>query len=625
MSDPRPVHLAHVNERGRVLRLAPAWRRQAGSQPVRWLFLGRRYSDALAWEAALGEGFERVPSGAALQQVAGALRGPFVDWVVGLRDQSPGGLRWWASRLAERNTYVSPLFRHLCLVRLALDALAGQDAPTLIVSDNRAVLRTIAAHAAGGGPVTGPRWFPEVIEKVRWGVRFCSVWALHLLRSVRDLLDARTTGRPVTPFTRAGVTRVLMHCCIDEAALRQYGGSSDRYFTVLPEHLRARGCDVVVVPWLENVTRSRRAAFTTLRNSPTPCLLPEDYYRLRDYVWAAGIVIGQLWLVPSTQVVGGIRVDHLMRDAARVAAGDTGLTRFIRYTRLIAALKARRIEFDIFLDKFENMVTEKPQVLALRHHMPSVTTVGFQHYLAPYPLQLHMFTTEAEHAVAPHPDVIVCNSAFAADLFAREGFAGAEFRIGPSLRYLHLQALSRTEPPANTILVMVPLDTGTAAEVMDKVFKAFGHRVTLRVLLKTHPMMSESNWHAACNGRALPDQFARAGGEMAECVRVASCAVVPSGTTTGLELLLAGIPVVVLGRETDLDLNPLGWLPGTVAPVFTVDDLEHHVLDLLSHLPERTTATRAWAERHRAECLSPLTEETIHVFLDPPPPRGHAH
>lgn len=619
------MHLAHVSERGRVLRLAAEWRGQAGAQPVRWLFLGRQYSEALAWEAALGEGFERVSSGAALQQVAAALRGPFVDWVVALRRRSPGGVRWWASRFAERNTYVSPLFRHLCLVRLALDALAGQNAPHLVVSDNWAVLRTIAEQAANGGPVTGPRWLPEAVERARWGIRFCGAWALYLLRSLRDLVDAKTTGRPVTPFTRATATRVLMHCCIDEAALRQYGGSTDRYFTVLPELLRARGCDVVVVPWLENVTRSRRDAFATLRSSPTPCLLPEDYYRFRDYVWAARVVIGQLWLVPAEQVVEGIPVDHLTRDAARLAAGDSGITRFIRYTRLIAALKARKIEFDIFLDKFENMVTEKPQVLALRTHMPAVTTVGFQHYLAPYSLQLHMFTTAAEHAEAPHPDVIVCNSAFAAGLFAREGFAGAELRVGPSLRYLHLQALSKTEPPANTVLVMVPLDTGTAAEVMDKVSKALGGSPSLQVLLKTHPMMSETSWRMACNGRVLPDHFVRAGGEMADCIRLASCAVVPSGTTTGLELLLAGIPIVVLGRETDLDLNPLAWFPATATPVFTADDLQHQVADLLRHLPERTTAARAWAQQHRTECLSPLTEQTIQVFLDPPKSPGHAH
>jgi len=616
VSDPRPVHLAYVNDRGRVVRLAAEWRRQAGTRPVRWLFLGRRYSDALAWEAALGEGFERVPSGAALQQVAGALRGPFVDWVVALRAQSPGGLRWWASRLAERNTYVSPLFRHLCLVRLALDALAGPDAPSLIVSDNRAVLRTIEAQAATSGTVIGTRWFPEVVERARWALRFCGVWMLYLLRSVRDLIDARTTGRPVTPFTRPGVTRVLMHCCIDEAALRQYGGSSDRYFTVLPEQLRARGCDVVVVPWLENVTRSRRDAFTTLRRSPTPCLLPEDYYRLRDYVWAAGIVIGQLWLVRPSQVVGGIQADHLMRDAARVAAGDTGLTRFIRYTRLIAALKARAITFDIFLDKFENMVTEKPQVLALRDHMPSVTTVGFQHYLAPYPLQLHMFTTEAEHAEAPHPDVIVCNSAFAADLFAREGFAGAEMRIGPSLRYLHLLQPLAADRPANRVLVMVPLDGGTCAEVMHRLFEALGEAPGIEVVLKVHPMMSEESWTRAVGNRPLPPHFTVATGEMADVVRQTSCAVVSSGTTTGLELLLAGVPIVALGRETDLDLDAQGWFEDGPRVVYLAADLRTAVFDLLAHQAERTAAALRWADKYRRECLSPLNEQTIQAFVE---------
>jgi hypothetical protein len=579
------------------------------------LYLGRDYLDACAWEKALGSGFERLASARALQQTATELRRPFTEWIVSIGRTSPGGVRWWASRLAERNTYVSPLFRHICYLHLALAFLRSADRPLLIVADSRAVIRAIAEHPDLAGRARGRSRLREYQALCAWTLRFCAVWLLYLLRAVAEQLDARLSGAPRLPFQSAAARRVLLHCCIDEAALRQYGGSSDRYFTVLPEELRRRGYDVVVMPWLVNVQRSRRDAFRTIRQSPHPSLIPEDYYSFADYLWSAWQVIAQLRLARGPRSFDGCRVDVLLRDACRSAAADTSITRFIRYARLIHRLKARGVTFDIFLDKFENMITEKPQVLALREHMPGVTTVGFQHYLAPYPLQLHMFTTAEESREAPHPDVIVCNSEFTAGVFEREGFPAAKLRTGPSLRYLHLLTPSAAAGPRDAVLVMLPLDTGTAAEMVHKLFAAFSQPDGSRFILKLHPMMTETEWRAATGGRPLPPHFTRTSEEMAECLGRAACAIVPSGTTTGIELLLAGIPVVVIGRDTDLDLNPLVWFEDTEPAVYSAGDLKAALGTLMTRPADARARAEAWAARYRQQCLSPLNDQTVGAFL----------
>lgn len=613
-ADAPTVYLAHASARRRAVRRAVSSQTgDAAKGPIRWLYLGRDYLQACEWEAALGAGFERLTIAPALQQTATELRRPFADWIVSIGRMGPGGVRWWASRLAERNTYVSPLFRHICYLRLAIAFLQSADPPALIVADSHAVIRAIAEHAAKR--TRGRSRSRELLALFGWGLRFCAAWLLHLIRAVREQRDARRSGKPVVPFKRPAAYRVLMHCCIDEAALRQYGGSSDRYFTVLPDELRQRGCDVVVIPWLANLERSRLEAFRMLRQSAHGCLIPEDYYSASDYLWAAWNVVAQLGLARGPRSFAGLRVDVLLREAGRAAAVDTEITRFIRYARLVRTLQGRGIEFDVFLDKFENMVTEKPQVLALRAHMPNVKTVGFQHYLAPYPLQLHMFTTPDESVDAPHPDVIVYNSMFAADLFTREGFPAAKRRVGPSLRYLHLAQPIAAKVTPDTVVVMVPLDTGTAAEMLRKLLSAFPEPEGLTFILKAHPMMTEANWRRALGLRPLPPHVTRTASDMAECVRQASAAVVPSATTTGIELLLAGVPVVVMGRDSDLDLNPLSWFEDIAPTVHGAEELRTALRALMASPGESTARALNWAAQYRGQCLSPLNDQTIGAFL----------
>ena len=458
-----------------------------------------------------------------------------------------------------------------------------------------------------------------------WVIRMVLVWAWYFLRAVMEMRDARKTRRDGrTVPLRSDKLRVLVHACIDESYFAEDGSAQDRYLTVLPQALRQKGYDVVIMPWLCNVSRSRRDAFAWFRQWPERYLIPEDYYSLWDYIWAAWIVISQAWFPSGKQVYQGIDVTLLVAEARRQGAADTGIALFVRYARLIRKLKAIGFKLDIFVDKFENMVTEKPQVIALRTYMPEVITVGFQHYVAPYPLQLHMFTTPEEAVEAPHPDVIVCNSQFCVDLFAKEGFPGHKLRVGPSLRYLHLMDNHTNQGGIdNHVLVILPLDTGVAGEMVYKLVEAFPSDEGVRFLLKVHPAMPRRQWLLALGERTLPAHMLTVDGEMSEAVRNAACAIASPGTTAGLELLLAGVPVVTVGRETDLDMNPFAWFSELEGSIYSPDQLRNALMGILSTVKLSREAVRAWAEKYRPYYLSPLNDGTIQAFVEPPPRKIH--
>jgi hypothetical protein len=570
-----------------------------------------------SWERALGDGFERIHYGKDLQEFGMNLRRTYLDWIAAL-GKTCEGLTWWSSRLAERNTQVYSPFHDICYLKVVRSFVARQDCPLLIIAESKPLLRTIALQREWKERVQWTRSLFPLGDWIVWGLHFSFVWTRYFIRALLEIRDARKTrkGQRAHAFT-SRKERVVMHSCVDESFFGEDGIAYDRYFTSLPGKLRELGYEVVTIPWLFNLLRSRREAFAWFRQHPDHYLIPEDYYSLMDYAWAAWIVVQQAQLLRGEQRFDGQDVTLFVREVNRRGAVDTGIARFVRYIRLIRKLKQRNFKIKVFIDKFENMTTEKPQLLGLQTYMPEVLRVGFQHYLAPYPLLLNMFAAAEEVARAPYPDVIVCNSAFTASLFAQEGFPEERLKIGPSLRYLHLtQSPHVDRSDGKDVLVVLSLHPAVAAEVMDKLLDGFPNDEGFRFLLKMHPMMSKHEWRLVVGNRALPVHMIEVEGEMDHWIPKVTCAVVAPATTAGLELLLAGVPIAMMGRETDFDMNPLAWFQEFDRPVYSTEELRTVVLRMLSSNKDHDFARR-WALRYRQHCLSPLNEDTTRVFVDP--------
>lgn len=613
-SGPSVVVLAHTAVAGS--RAARRLRGLSSVAPVRWLYLGRDFDRLLAWEASLASGFVRVDYAERLQDVAGRLRRPFLEWMGDL-GQAHDSFGWWISKINERNTFVLSLFHKICYLEIARHELTTSTAPLLVVADSLAVLRAVADQAPQGTTIVRIGRERIAIEPLVFAFRFVSRWLLYLLRSVHAHIDSRTTrGRTYMPAP-TGRPRVLIHSCLDETYFGADLDGRDRYFTVLPAELRARGYDVITIPWLCNIRRSRRAAFKWFRARQERFLIPEDFCRLRDYLWAAWMVVRHASIPGGPCAFVGRDVTTLVAESRREQYTACGTARFVRYMRFIERLKRIGFEFDVFIDTFENMIPEKPPVMALRHSMPDTLTVGFQHFMTPLPLLLNMVATAAEAAVAPHPDIIVCNSPWTKRLLSNEGLPSSKLRVGPSLRYLHLMRSGVNAGPAGDLVVaFLPIERAAALELIVKLREACGDDPCVAVRFKPHPMMPADRLAAILKKYPLKAHMSVVGGRMEDWLPKTACAVA-AATTSALEVALCGVPLVLVGRATDLDINPMAWFADFPTPVYSSVALREAIRAVLADLGGAHRRARAWADEHRQECLSPLTDATIRAFIEP--------
>lgn len=590
----------------------PARVAAAVSGNVRWAYLGRDFGRTRAWERALGERFTRVSYAARLQELACAWREPFLDWIAAASLHRRDDLAWWTSSIAEKNTLSDSLFHGICYLKIATELMNG-DEPLLLVAEHESVLQAVEANA----PRKTKRAVRVPREELRLIARCAHHWLRYAWQSWRELRAARTTRAEVGADAPASgdKPRVVIHTCMDESYFGADGQPRDRYFGPLAKMLRADGYDVRTLPWLYAVRRPVAEAMRWFRARRGEYVIAEDSYAAKDYIWAARVVLSQLWRGRELTHFERLDVRPLVRCARLEQAGNDGVARFVRYDRLIRKWAANGERVDIFIDMFENMATEKPQVMAFRDVMPDTLTVGFQHYAALPPLQLFLRSTPAEARVAPLPEVIVCNSPYSARQLERAGFPAEKLRVGASLRYPHVTnaPIAIERPRTRNVLVVLSLEESASEELLLKLIDAFGDDTSLSFLVKSHPM-APPNYLGGLLDR-LPPAFLRASGELAPHLSAAACAVVLA-STSAFELAVAGVPLVVAGRESDFDQNPLALHPEFPPPAVTAAELRAAILQRLDMPQSEWERLRDWAQRMRFEAFVPVTSDSARAFVE---------
>jgi hypothetical protein len=586
--------------------------------------LGQDYLSLLAWERGLGDGFRRLSIAKGLEQAAKRNRRPFLDLIasLGRTHDSPA---WWTSRVSERNTMVSPLFLHACHLRVGLDHLECAGGPLCIIAESWAVLHSLA-HAAR-----------RAHRPIHWATPPTAGWRRKLGHASRMVIDAvrflkrrtvasrvarrikgATPPRPVPRDRPCAILRTF----VGEGCLRDDGTFLDQHLPGLCRWLEDKGYNVWTIPVLHNMKRSYRATWDWMHGHGQRFLNPDEYYRVSDILFTLWSALQQALMPRGPVRLDGMDVTRLFEEERLRVAFDHNALRWILFTRLPYRLGQAGFRVDILIQGYENMIPEKGAILGFRRHMPETKIVAFQHPV-PFPMLLCHFVPREEAAFAPLPDRIVCNGRLFREALIREGLPPERVTEGPALRFAHLW--KNQEPSAAEhcpqVLVALPLELGAAVELFSKVLVAMPKVERLCVKVKPHPMMNLDDLLRACDIAELPEPFEFVEGPLAEWL-ARSRLVVSMGSAVLYEAAIAGVPTVAVGREGGLNLNPLEWLDGLDRVCHDPEEIRAEVLRLWRLSEGERVELRRRGKAILSASFNPVTEDTMHAFLDQPAQAG---
>lgn len=535
----------------------------------RWIYFGQDYLDMLRWEKRLGAD-NRISYAHLIPSTFIRYRKPFIEWSSGLGRPYGDSLDWWMTPLAARNTSQTPIFLHICYIDILMrQVLPDIEGELLIVCEDWFLLRTLELNLKGAGcSIRGlsQRWHQLPLGYLKEFFMGLLRWTRSLALCLYAVAAARISRRRYAKNmeTCAGKREVLIHSCIDEASFGPEGELHDRFFTDLPRWLISRGYRVTIIPWLFSTRRSVYAAFRWFRGNKGSSLIIEDYVRLTDFPHCVLQVLRGGLVCRGPQNFDEYAITPLfVRERIRNASSAQNI-KFLLYIPAVERWKRAGNRCDIYIDVFENMAPERPPIRAMNLSFPGATTIGYQH--TPPPLDLIGYAmTREEWSTGIFPKRIVSHGSASLGLLEREGFPCAQLMEGPALRFASLfdryrdQArLVSSAAACQTVLVLLTLDQAPAKEVLRavldvrKVFTAFG----LKVVIKSHPMMSRSLLMRIIGKKGLPSGWSLGEGNI-ESILPNSRLVIGLSTGALIDAAAFGLPVISLGREVDFVYSPL--------------------------------------------------------------------
>jgi len=588
-----------------------------------WMFLSGDYLGLQRWRSGLGDCFSYISIAQELELSAQRLKKPYLRWLSQLGHNHPEPA-WWASRISERNTLVSPLFENVCRLASVEELINKSCRPVLIVSDNAAMLEMLQQVDWLKGRKIFRSKFIEYffsmssvhLERKLLNSRYVTklLFVFRTLQLIKHALQSKFASNGSIP---SGLTNaVLLHTFVDETNFSTDFVFRDRYFPGLEEFLKRNGFEVLVLPVMFNLTRSIWNAWSWTKSSPTNFINPFTLYHFVDYIFALRTAYRTACLPIGPLRFEGNDIAPLVKAEAARTSFDSLLQ--ILYLRLPLRLRNCGVNCLALIAEFENMIPEKMLILGFRSHQPSVELIGFQHS-AIYPNLLCQYSPIEERDIAPTYDRVVCNGSRFRDVLISEGLTPDIAVVGAALRYKHLwtnDTLNGLRCQSKSIDIFVPLSMVTSAsvELLDKLLIAFGSDATVCVMLKAHPMTTIDIILSASRLASLPAHF-RITKDAVDSILPHTRVMVGLSTCTMFEAVAAGVPVVRVHRESALDLDPLAYLGGFSPSVRTGPELSKEVQRLLNLSDAERAELYQEGRKILAESFHPCDIDGLNAFL----------
>ena len=563
---------------------------------------------------------------AVFEDVAYRCRAPFNEAVTCLSAPHGCSLLWWVQGPPSRNTLASPFYHNFCsihFVRRLVDEHRLEfhgilvDSPALKgildsllaaagIRDCRVrVHRNLLTFAIG----IKTRWFSIPLYSLRRALQYA------LARSTR-----RSPGlsRPIRPVVLIDTFVTAAYATTD----RWYGG----LWNLLDEDLRA---DTRYVPTIVETPLSRhRATCAALRNGARNVFIKDDFLEPSDLA-GASLFRGQVRALAIPRVEAcGFDLSELVREELETSRDIPTIMESILTYRFVGRLRQRGVKVRLAIDWFEGQAIDKAWNLGFRDHYPEAKRIGYRAFES-FPFYLCSYPIPVERASGVLPDVMAVQGT-GTIATVREFLPDLEVIVIPSFKaqYVWEYDLTHRKPAAVfTVLAALPISIDSGVRIVRKLLDIRdalpAGRLPVRYVIKPHPIVPAER--IICRlGRGMPGDMTFTNEPSFGRLLADSNLLVTEASSTCLEALASGVPVVIIENETGLTYDPV---PAAIPQaMFRRVRSSADLVDAIAHfatLPEGAVdEQRAHSKKIRADYFEPITPDGMSRFMDMETIRG---
>lgn len=587
-----------------------------------WAYFGEDISKAIAIEQQLGNKGHRIEIAAKLQETARSLRQPYIDFI-GKLSLENNSLMWWAGSLSEKNPFISKVFLYACYIKVCKSILNSKNQKECIVFlvensalrqciiQNLSIFSAYDLHRVESLPYTIFEIFRDVFRAIIHKGGFVANTMYRMLLAKYYRLNRISSKRGEL---------VLIHTWVDKRSFDANNEYHESYFGELAHHLRNKGRNVALVPYVLG-TVSYRKTLKKMVQSDENFLVPQAFLNVYDILHIAaktmlGIPPKRVYpLFEGVEISKIISVDY-KRDWIGIRTSiDSLLYDVVRHW------KNAGIPIDTFIYPYENHTWEKVYCTALRQFYPSTYIIGYQHSTVRNMLLNYFFSSD-EMPILPFPDKVVTNGKYPERLFKESGYDAKKVICGGAIRYAHLQdearkntVISFKENNTHPIILVTPsIGQSEAAELVWKVLKAFEHRDNYKITIKCHPVMPYHRIAKYLGVKSLPPRFIISDKPVSELLKESSV-LLYTDSTTCIEALSAGIPSIHISSDFIIDQDPLDFRPDVKMNACAPEDIVNCVKNTLELNEETLHEKRKQWSQVSSEVFGTVDDSIYDLFI----------
>ncbi|MEW6219289.1 MAG: hypothetical protein AB1634_07085 [Thermodesulfobacteriota bacterium] len=548
-----------------------------------------------------------------------------------LAEENGHDLQWWATDLAAKNRFLSPLpglITALVHYLDAAEAAAADGGQILLVCPPWPILGVVAADANNRGwgfSLAAPWWLGRW---QRWSGR-CRAW-FEVLRSwtisVVRLVECRWYYGTMPAAVQERPT-YLIKSFVYPSSLVPGEEPRDPFMGRLATFLAGRFGGQAQVLTVAVTLGARPHCYRRMRTLPDHRLVPLEAAlswsdlpcELARLVWGR---CRRPFRVGKKVFLQGRDITSLLDEC--LASGGWRIV-FYNWLHLAAA---RRLAAAYALVgcamTSEGNAWERMFVAGLRQVRPRLPVYGYQHSVIPL-AAAGMFQDRRELATAmPLPDRIMTTGTVPAALLAKYGAVSPErIAVAGALRYQYLAAMQpspRLAAGRGRFRILAALEG--VWEVVPLVRYVLRQAIAcphLEFQLRAHPVLPLANiLRMLDQGGPLPANVSASSGSTVQEDVESADAVLYWGTTIALEALMIGRPVVHFDKGDVISYDPLFALDAFKWTVSSASSLADIVRDIEALAPADYHQRRQAARAYVASYLSAAEDQLLLGFVPGP-------
>ncbi|MBU0527641.1 hypothetical protein KKE92_04115 [Candidatus Micrarchaeota archaeon] len=576
--------------------------------PGKWAYIGTNQSQLLELEKKLGES-EKIDIREKMARIAKNSRQKYIDYIGKLRVPEDKSL-WLASRLSEKNPFLSNAFLHICQARLC-EEIINEHTDIVLIIENKNV-RTIASKK------TNQKSKPLLernIEKIK-----CWLSEGFLLIKKRSFFLAKYIFRYfiVHFFIKSKKkdiekqSAIFIHTFLNPKSFSKDGRYKDAYFGELKNFLEKKRKRVTYMSQIPNI-RDYYKLSKKIGKSSEMMIVPDNYIGFFD-IWSVFFRSLQRIKFDKMPEFYGVGIKGIIDEDLKKEWLEGWSCVSLLYEPIFRNMKKDGVKIERMIYTFEGTSWEKILCHSLKRYFPETKIIGYQH-AAVSSMQLNHFLSEEEMKITELPDRIITSGEYMHDSFVRSGYPAEKIVKGGTIRFAYLYDKKIKESmPSNNILVTTSINKIEAVELIRKTILALGEKTGYNVIVKCHPHMRYSILKKEIQ-LELPQNFEISEKPVAELFETSDF-LLYTDSTTALEALFLGIFPIHMESELGLDMDKLDFDPEIRKSFVSSEDLTQELENMRKMKLEEIQEIRRRKRKKIEKLLGEVTEETYSLFLD---------